>query len=381
MKLCRKSVLWGALGGLFSTVLLGSSYLLLKKTNTHGVQLNVDSLALKADQPLFTFRGQGISANQLPSPLKTQFERATSLRAQILRDADIQLYKEVDKLARLYVLEKTIAAQTAATQKSQSEIEEELLAREEADADDARLLYEASDPSAPREGFVSVRDQLVSYLNEVRRREALETWSNSLRDKGEWNAMLRRPEGLLKLSEMNLEGLPRDPRGTPNAVVFVDYLCEGCVPFMVELAQSVETHRGALRPVYVPFPYTQPEISIALARGALCAHQLGEFASFHMAALTKGELLSEVSVFDLARSTEMKMSEFRACWRSGEGLAELLGKAQRLARQTGLMQTPAVVFGGQIFEGTGLLRALDKAVISQGQAEKLTKRDLDNKSR
>ncbi|MEN9528440.1 MAG: hypothetical protein RI932_313, partial [Pseudomonadota bacterium] len=100
-----------------------------------------------------------------------------------------------------------------------------------------------------------------------------------------------------------------------------------------------------------------------------------------MAALTKGELLSEVSVFDLARDTDMKMSEFRACWRSGEGLAELLGKAQKLARQTGLMQTPAVVFGGQLFEGSNMLDALDKAVISEGQAEKLTKREQDNKPR
>jgi protein-disulfide isomerase len=313
--------------------------------------------------------------------LKSQFEKAVNLRTQIQRDADIQLYKEVDKLARLYVLEKTIAAQTAATQKSQSEIEEELLAREEADADDARMLYEASDPSAPREGFLSVREQLVSYLNEVRRRESLETWSNSLREKGEWSVALRRPEGTLKIPELNLDGLPRDARGTPNAVVFVDYLCEGCVPFFVDFAQRVEAHRGALGPVYVPFPYTNPEVSIAFARGALCAHQLGEFASFHMAALTKGELLSEVSVFDLARDTDMKMSEFRACWRSGEGLAELLGKAQKLARQTGLMQTPAVVFGGQLFEGSNMLDALDKAVISEGQAEKLTKREQDNKPR
>ena len=181
--------------------------------------------------------------------------------------------------------------------------------------------------------------------------------------------------------ELDLDALPRDPRGTPNAVVFVDYLCEGCVPFLVELARSIEMQRGGLRPVYVPFPYTQPEISIGFARGALCANRLGEFASFHMAALTKGELLSEVSVFDLARSTAMKMSEFRACWRSGEGLADLLGKAQKLARQTGLMQTPAVVFGGEIFEGAGLLGALNKALISAGQLEKLTKREPGNAQR
>ncbi|MBM3381926.1 MAG: hypothetical protein FJY29_05740 [Betaproteobacteria bacterium] len=381
MNLCRKSVLWGALGGLVSTVLLGGFWLFVERQTTPEIQLSVDALAVKTDQPLFTFRGQGVSAGQLPTPLKNQIEKALNLRTQIQRDADIQLYKEVDKLARLYVLEKTIAAQTAATQKSQSEIEEELLTREEAEADDARLLYEASDPSAPREGFLSVRDQLVSYLNEVRRREALETWSNGLREKGEWGVALKRPPGTLKVLGLNLDGLPRDARGTPNAVVFVDYLCEGCVPFFVEFAQRIETHRGALRPVYVPFPYTKPEIAIAFSRGALCANQLGEFASFHMAALTKGELLSDVSVFDLARDTGMKMSDFRACWRSGEGLAELLGKAQKLARQTGLMQTPAVVFGGQIFEGTRMLDALDKAVISQSQSEKLTKREPDNKPR
>ena len=75
------------------------------------------------------------------------------------------------------------------------------------------------------------------------------------------------------------------------------------------------------------------------------------------------------------------MSEFRSCWRRGEGLAELLGRAQNLARLTGLMQTPAVVYGGQLFEGPNLLNSLDKAIASDGQLDKLTKREPDNKSR
>ena len=271
--------------------------------------------------------------------------------------------------------------EAAASKKTPAEIEASLLERDEAGFDDARMLYEASDPSAPREGFSSVRNQLVGYLNEVRRREALESWSNSLQARGEWKVALQRPEANLNLSEMNLEGLPREVQGTPNLIVFVDYLCENCVPFLVDFAQRLETHRGVLRPVYVPFPYSQPEISMALARAALCATKLDDFTSFHMAALTKGELLANVSVFELVRQSEMKMSDFRACWRSGEGLAELLGRAQGLARMVGLMQTPAVVYNGRLFEGPNLLKKLDKAISSENGLEKLTKRETENKSR
>jgi protein-disulfide isomerase len=381
MVLCRKSAVWGALGGLCSTVLAWGSLHFLGKTETAHSKFVADSLYSNSEQALFAYRGQTINASQLPSELKNKFEKALTARTQIRRDADLQFYKEVDKLARFYVLEKTIAAQTAATQKPVSEVEAEFLEREEATADDARMLYEASDPSAPREGFLPVRTQLVNYLNEVRRRESLEKWSNGLKAKGEWSVELRRPEATLNLSELNLDGLPSDAKGTPNAIVFVDYFCEGCVPFLVDFASRMEANRGELRPVYVPFPYTQPEVSMALARGSLCANQLGGFSAFHMAALTKGELLSEVSVFELARQAEIKMSEFRSCWRSGEGLAELLGRAQNLARLTGLMQTPAVVYGGQLFEGPNLLNSLDKAIASGGQLDKLTKREPDNKSR
>lgn len=381
MVMCRRSALWGALGGLCATVVTWGSLHFYDQTNSSKQQIVSDLLYPDESQPLFVVKGEKILAAKLPDPLRKQFDKALSSRTQVRRDADLQFYKEVDKLARLYVLEKSVAAQASSTKKTAQEIEDEILEREEAGFDEARALYEASDPSAPREGFMPVRQQLVGYLNEVRRRESLEKWSNALKAKGEWNISLPRPQTTLNTAEMNLEGLPHDGRGTPNLVVFVDYLCEECVPFLVDLAQRLETHRNALRPVFVPFPYTQPEVSMALARGALCATQLDEFNAFHMAALTKGDLLSEVSVFDLARQTEMKMSEFRACWRSGEGLAELLARAQGLARMTGLMQTPAVVFNGQLFEGPKVLKELDQALASSSQAGKLTKRESENKSR
>jgi protein-disulfide isomerase len=120
---------------------------------------------------------------------------------------------------------------------------------------------------------------------------------------------------------------------------------------------------------------------MSLARGSLCAQQLGEFPSFHMAALTKGELLSEVSVFDLARQTGVKFSEFKSCYKSGEGLTDLLLRAQSLARQFGLMQTPAVVFQGQLLEGSGIIQKLSGLLKAASQHEQLTKRNTDNKRR
>ncbi|NBO37899.1 hypothetical protein EBU99_04875 [bacterium] len=382
MSFCRKSALWGALGGLCSSVLVWGSYRFFAVNESQSrADVLADQFIISAQQTLFSMRGQAVSPAQLSTELKASFDRAHALRLQTRRDADLQFYKELDKIARFHLLEKTLASRAASEQKSLTDVEAQLLPRDEATTDDARLLYEASDPSAPREGFAAVRPQLISYLNEVRRREALEKWSNELRNKGEWSLAVERPGAIPNVADLNLEGLPREGKSQANAIVFVDYLCEGCVPFLVDFAKHLEENRGVLKPVYVPFPYTRPEISMALARGSLCAHQLGDFSSFHLAALTKSDLLSEVPVFELAKQGDFKTSDFRSCYRSGEGLAELLGRAQKLARSVGLMQTPAVVFQGQLFEGPGLLESLEKAMRAAAKQGQLTKRGDENKRR
>ncbi|MFZ9520551.1 MAG: DsbA family protein [Silvanigrellaceae bacterium] len=387
MAFCWKSAFSGAMGGLVASLAIWST-LHFQDTQRERTPLSqAEQDASLRSAPLFVHKGQTVSSAQLSSELRLQFERATSVRSQSMRDAELQFYKEVDKISRLHILEKELAAgsnsksNSNADSKVLADREAELLPREEASIEDARGLYEASDPSAPREGFAPVKNQLIGYLNEVRRREALETWTNGLRDKGEWKMLLSRPFPLPELSSLNLLGLPKDGKGHPNALVFVDYLCNNCSQFLVEFAKRVEDYRGELQPVYIPFPYTKPERSMALARGALCAQQLGEFSSFHMAALTKGELLSEVSVFDIARQSEVRMGEFKACYRSGEGLAELLGRAQGLARNFGLMQTPAIVYQGQLLEGSKIIENFDALLKSAPPQGQLTKRGDENKRR
>ncbi|NBW83063.1 hypothetical protein EBR21_15040 [bacterium] len=381
MSFCRKSAFSGALGGLVASLAIWST-LHFQGTQRERLPLTrIEQESLLASGGLFVHKGQTISAKQLSPELKTQFERAFAQRSQALRDAELQFYKEVDKIARLHILEKQLATAAGPGSKSVAEREAELLPREDATTEDARNLYEASDPSAPRESFAPVKNQLVGYLNEVRRREALETWTNGLRKKGEWKLLMDRPSPLPEFSSVNLHGLPFEGKGQPNTLVFVDYLCTNCVPFLVDFAKRVEENRGELRPVYVPFPYTRPENAMALARGALCAQQLGAFSSFHMAALTKGELLAEVSVFDLARQSDVRMSEFKACYRSGEGLAELLARAQGLARSYGLMQTPAVVYQGKLLEGDGIFETFDSLLKNSPAQGQLTKRNDENKRR
>jgi protein-disulfide isomerase len=380
MPLCRKSAVSGALGGMTASVLVWTSlhFLNLSHGQNQKVAAGTDSPAL-AD-PFFEYKGQPVAAQALSKELKVQFERASAVREQSLRDAQLQFFKEADKIARLHVLEKELAVRSATQQKNLDAVEAELLPREEATSEDARRLYEASDPSAPRQGFTPVKKQLVGYLNEVRRRQAMENWSNELRRKGLWSLKLSRPQPLPELATLNFGGLPREGKaGQPNVVVFVDYLCPDCVPFLVEFAKRVGEQRGELNPVYVPFPYTDPEIAMSLARASLCSQQIGEYSAFHMAALTKGELLSEVSVFDLARQAGLPAGEFRDCYLSGEGLAELLGRAQQLARQFGLMQTPALVYGGQLLEGSEIFPKFDQLLKTAGLSDQLTKRSGENR--
>lgn len=351
MGLCRKSVLSGALGGVIATLIVWSSFQIIDSFDLLKAPLNERQPLSSELRTLFELKGQNVNARQLSKELKQQWERAVFVHTQVMRDADIALYKEIDKIARLHVLEKELALRAATEQKSLHDVELELLPQENATIDDARSLYEASDPSAPREGFAPVKNQLIAYLNGVRRREALEVWTQSLAQQGLWKLKVERPNGLPDLSSLHFLGLPAEGKEKPNTLVFVDYLCAKCVPLLVDFAKQVEEKRGTLRVVYVPFPYTRPELSMALARGALCAHQQDAFSSFHLAALTKGDLLAKVSVFELARQANLSMGTFKTCYRSGQGLAAVLERAQTLARQFGLMQTPAVVYEDKMFEG------------------------------
>ena len=72
MVLCRKSAVWGALGGLCSTVLAWGSLHFLGKTETAHSKF-ADSLYSNTEQALFAYRGQTINASQLPSELKNKF--------------------------------------------------------------------------------------------------------------------------------------------------------------------------------------------------------------------------------------------------------------------------------------------------------------------
>lgn len=378
----RNAFLLGALGGLCASLITWGTLSWFDASRTlRGPSAYDPSASSSANQPLFVYKGQTIAAQQLSAELKIQFERASQQRQIVRRDAELQYFKEVDKIARLFILDKELAARATAEKKSVEDVKAELLTVEQASTDDARGLYEASDPSAPREGFAAVKSQLVEYLNEVRRREALESWTNGLRQSGTWKLLVERPMPLPELSRVSLEGLPSDFKSDQNALVFVDYLCSDCIPFLVEFAKRTEQFRGALRPVYVPFPYTRPEVAMGLARGALCAQQQDGFSAFHMAALTKGDLLSEVSVFDLARQAGLSVGEFRACYRSGEGLAGLMSRAQALARQFGLMQTPALVYRGELLEGHEITKKLDEFLSRESPSGQLTKRDGDSKRR
>jgi protein-disulfide isomerase len=380
MPLCRKSVISGALGGLTASVLVWTSLHFLNSSFERKQKVPERAGSVSLSEPFFDYKGQPVAAQLLSKELKEQFERAAAVSEQIQRDAQLQFFKEADKIARLHVLEKELAVRSATQQKSLEEVESDLLPREEATNDDARRLYEASDPSAPREGFAPVKKQLIGYLNEVRRRQALEVWSNDLRKKGEWAMRLERPQPLPDLASLNFTGLPRDNKtAQPNVVVFVDYLCSECVPFLVEFSKRLGEHRTELNPVYVPFPYTDPDVSMSLARASLCSQQLGNYSSFHMAALTKADLISEVSVFDLARQAGLPVGEFKDCYRSGEGLAELLGRAQQLARQFGLMQTPALVYRGHLLEGSEIFPKFEELLKTAGSSEQLTKRSGENR--
>ena len=246
---------------------------------------------------------------------------------------------------------------------------------------EALSLFQASDPKASAKDLESLKPKLMAYIEEVKKKEALEDFLKKQESSGKlkFHILAPKPPAGLQLSA---EGFPSV--GTPQSQVtvyqFVDFLCESCADYNLKFAQIVERFRLSAQFVFLPFPYSRPDKSIGLARGSLCAHAQGKYLDYHMAVLALGQQVVDANVLGIAKSSGLGLSAFQNCYKSGEGVAALLASSEALAKRVGLVATPVsfAFFSDsekapQDFVGIESLSALEgllqKASSSGGQAE------------
>lgn len=337
-----------------------------KRKSGHGTPPSY-SAALNGEQgTLFKLDEQTVAHSQLAPNLQKKLSDAKEKRSHALFAADYEYFRVLDKVTKAAALELFVATEAKKLGKEPEAMRQALLPEPEVDTDDARALFDASDPSAPTKDFARIKNELIAYISEVARRENFERLLSKLTAEGRLASFVRRPRR--DKPEFRTEGFPTAGVSSGQAVIvnFTDFLCDSCAEYNIKLATLVQRFGSRVRFFFIPFPYSRPDKSMALARGAMCAQAAGQYIDYHMAILGLGAQASEAHPLALAKSAGLDVEDFSACYKKGTGVGEMLQRAQEEASRAGVIDTPVSFFKEGIYEGEEGLKPLTKALEGLG---------------
>lgn len=314
----------------------------------------------RRSEVLFSFDGHVVTGNNLMVDEKTAFDALLAKEDETLFSVQYNQFRERDRLLKTFVLNRYIKLESEKAKLSEAEFAQKALNFTPSTRDQARSLYSGSDPTAPLKDFVKIEPQLRVYIDEVAKHEAFDKLVKNLVTQKRLDFPLQRPirENLtIDTTDFPKIGLSNSKH---KIVSFVDYFCDECVSYNLEMSRLIRDHLSDTEFVLIPFPYTRPEKSLAISRGALCAAAQNKFIDFHMAAASRGDALGNATPADLAESGGIDVAAFNRCYYSGTGLAQLLARAQSEANRAGVLSTPVTFVNGKLFEGGNQFAAIRK---------------------
>lgn len=325
-----------------------------------GHNRNTQMVDTRRSEVLFALDGTQVTSDNLTAEEKTAFDALLAKEDETLFGAQYNRYRERDRLLKSFVLNRYIKLEAEKAKLPEAEFAQKALNFTASTRDQARALYSGSDPTAPLKDFVKIEPQLRVYIDEVAKHEAFDKLVKNLIAQKRLNFPLQRPvrENLtIDTTDFPKIGLSNSKH---KIVSFVDYFCDECVSYNLEMSRLIRDHLSDTEFVLIPFPYTRPEKSLAISRGALCAAAQNKFIDFHMAAASRGDTLSNTTPADLAESGGIDVAAFNRCYYSGTGLAQLLARAQSEANRAGVLSTPVTFVNGKLFEGGDQFAAIRK---------------------
>ena len=161
--------------------------------------------------------------------------------------------------------------------------------------------------------------------------------------------------------------------GSPAAPVtiieFADFACPACKENLPVLRQLRELYKDQVRLVYRDFPLSAHPQARPAAEAAQCAHEQGQFWTYHDALFAQAPDLKPSDYAALAARLSLNTTEFAACLASDRpktAVARDLADAQSL----GLSGTPTFFINGRYLAGVQTLEALrqhiDRELLAAG---------------
>jgi protein-disulfide isomerase len=316
---------------------------------------------------LLDWRGKPVRKADLPAPLSERLDAAGRKRDEARFQAEYGFAREADNLLRNYAVSRLAQEEAARKGVDLEQAARELATPEKVGLEDARALFVASDPSAPARDFEKVKAQLLAYIEEVARREATDKLLSEMEASNALRIHLQRPRRVGH--RFALEGFPAVGRKeAPLTLVnFTDFLCDSCPAYNLKVSELVVKHGVDARFVFIPFPYTRPDRSMGLARGAMCAEEQGRYLDYHMKIVSLGGEARRADALAVAAEAGLDARAFGECFRKGTGVAPLLAAAQEEARRAGIMSVPVTFLQGEAFEGADAFLSLSERLAKKAR--------------
>ena len=303
---------------------------------------------------LFTYQGQGFSAEQLPPALASQ-----------LHELNVNAYNQKMRILEQAALGMHIAREAEERNVAPPEIADELLQVTPPSDEDVTRFYQAN---AEQIGvpLAQVQDQIRNFLMQQRHLERQQALVAQLLAENKLQFHVKRPVS----SSVNIDTAGRPSKGNPSAPVtvieFADYQCPHCKDAARTLDRLVEENPEQIQLIFMDFPINSSGISRVIAEGGYCALQQNQFWAYQQQAFSQQRNLTKESPLQIAQELELDQADFESCL-TGTEARQYVRSSEQQAIALGLRGTPTIYINGQRFQGNDLEQSLERAVLAAAQ--------------
>jgi protein-disulfide isomerase len=213
-----------------------------------------------------------------------------------------------------------------------------------------------------------VKPQIVSFLQQGKKRELAQAFFEKLRKDN--NVQVTLPKPPVERKEVAATGPARGPENAPITMVeFSDFQCPFCGRAVGTVEQVMQAYPDKIRLVFRQFPLEMHAQAPKAAEAALCANEQGKFWPYHDTLFKNQQALSVDDLKKHATSVGLDGKKFAECLDSGK-MKATVDADQKAGTAVGVTGTPAFFINGVMLSGAQPLDEFKKVIDQELQAKK-----------
>ncbi len=219
-------------------------------------------------------------------------------------------------------------------------------------------LYDVNRDRVGGRTRAEVEPQIVSSVVRQRAAERARAFSQALRDQATVRITLDQPRTEVTIPAGTAVLGPPDAPVT--IIEFSDYLCPYCQSAEAVVAKVLERYKGKVKFIHRDLLIGRPR-SLAVARGAMCAGDQGQFWEYRHDLLTTPGDWSDRDLESRAARMGLKAADFRSCIASDRHDKTILASTED-GQKLGVNGTPTFFVNGRRMTGARSEQQFDEII-------------------